>query len=270
MREVDDRELAAYLTAVALGQIRALAGRARREGADPAEALSRIRFLADLCDNMPLGPRRRRPAGARRPSAYDRAVRERPMSYVWQVSGPEKREWMHREIERAGFRWTPPPPIPQPRPGPVGLSPRERAGLTSWPVRAPREARVLKALDGEALLALLGGTGERTAERSEHGVWLRAHVDLASQHFLYPDPASPRLPAVEGQWWCGALVRMADGEQVRTALRMRADDFRALPSTEPRLRQRRLVHVARATERDLGLWARDHDPVCGAGRCGPS
>lgn len=266
MREIDDRELAAYLTAIALVQIRSLAGRAGRAEADPAEALSRIRFLADLCDTMPLGPPQRRPRSSRRPSAYDRAVRERPMSYVWQVSGPEKREWMHHEIERAGFRWTPPPPIPRPQPGPAGLSLRERAGLASWPVAAPREARVVKVVDGEALLALLGGT----EERSELGVWLRAHVDLASRHFLVPDPAARWRPAVEGLWWCRVLVRMVDGEQVRDYLRMRDDDFRALPSTEPRLRQRRLAQVMWATERDLGLWQRGHEPVCGTGGCGAS
>jgi hypothetical protein len=274
VREIDDRTLAAYLTAMALLEIRALAGRAGRapEVADPAEALARIRFLADLCENMPLGPPRRRSRTTGRTFGRDRSMRERPMSYVWQISGPEKRQWMEREIERAGFQWTPPPPLPVPQPGPVGLSLRERAGLTGWPVKGsagrsplPREARVLKAVDGEGLLALYDRAGEGTAGPSEYEVWLRAHVDLAARHFLFPDPTIPARSDAgteDGRWWCRALVLMVDGEQVRTTLPVRADAFRALPSTESRLRQRRLASIALATERDFYLWRRDHDPAC--------
>jgi hypothetical protein len=257
----DDRVLAAYLTAAALLEIRALAGRARHDGADPDEVLARIRFLADLCDGMPLGPQSR-PSRGRRASERERALRERPMSHVWQVSGPEKREWMLREIDRIGYAWTPPPPLPVTPRGPAGLSLRQRAGLTRWPVTVPREARVLKAVDGEALLALHGVTGEGDA----HVRWLRAHVDLPSPHFLLPDPAPGLAPAGDGQWWCRALVRMVDGEQVAERLLVRADDFRDLPATVPRLRQRRLAHAVRGTGRDVYLWRRDHD-AAGCGCC---
>ncbi len=53
--EIDDREAASILAAKALVEIRHLAGRARRlpEEHPHADALSEIRFLADLCHNLP-------------------------------------------------------------------------------------------------------------------------------------------------------------------------------------------------------------------------
>lgn len=55
------------------------------------------------------------------------------------------------------------------------------------------------------------------------------------------------------------LLHMIDGEQVTSWIELRPKTFRALPSTLSRLRQRRLAHLAVATERDLYLWCRDRE-----------
>lgn len=47
-----------------------------------------------------------------------------------------------------------------------------------------------------------------------------------------------------------------------------SDTFTALPSSLPRRQQLRLVHLARATERDTYLWGRDHKAECSQQRCG--
>lgn len=65
-----DRDIAALLAARAFTEIRYLAGDVRRSSEDrsPEEDLDRIRFLADLCHNMP-GIARPRPW---RPSRQER------------------------------------------------------------------------------------------------------------------------------------------------------------------------------------------------------
>lgn len=286
MTDIDDRRLAAYLSAMAFMEIRGLAGRARRGlgRMTPVEALERIRFLADLCDNMPLSPaprRRRKARNGGRMSPRERAMRERPMSYVWAVSGPEKRAWIIGHIERAGWSWTPPPPLPATPKGPMGLSWWQRTGLARWPVTTrpgqvplPREARRVKAVDGDVLFALHEKDKGDHPGSDAHLAWLRAHIDRRGEHFLFPEPApaygpDPEPDFASAPWRCGVLLRMADGEQVRDAVTLLPETFRALPSTLPRLRQRRLVHVARATRRDLHLWDRDHEPDCTPELCQP-
>jgi hypothetical protein len=61
---------------------------------------------------------------------------------------------------------------------------------------------------------------------------------------------------------------MCDGEQVSSMVAVLPETFIALPSTLPRKRQLRLVHVARATERDTYLWGRDHKADCDPLLCG--
>lgn len=111
--DVDDVALAAYLSAMAFIEIRYLAGRALRDEVPPAEALARIRMLADLCHNMPSSgrpwPGRRR----RQLTSIEQAMRARRMSWVWNSANAEKRAWMLGHIEKAGFQWTPPPPLPR-------------------------------------------------------------------------------------------------------------------------------------------------------------
>jgi hypothetical protein len=203
-------------------------------------------------------------------------MEERPMAYRWAVLGPERRAWVLKRVERAGFRWTPPPPLPTPRKGVPPLEPHQRlAVLAGWPVKPPvgrrplpPAARVLKALDGKTVAALHEeaarlGLGKLSA-------WTDAHIDVHAVHYIVPDPADGQWPdpaTGPDRWECCLLVRMVDGEQVRTRLAVLPETFVALPSTVSRRQQRRLAFVTRLVERDTYLWGRDHRPQCGPQTC---
>ncbi|MET9613763.1 hypothetical protein [Kitasatospora indigofera] len=113
-----DRDVAALLAARALVEIRRLAGSPRRADESPEEVLGRVRALADLGHNLPGIARPPRGGPARRGlplDGFDRAMDERPMSWVWNTAGPEGRAWMLEHIGQEGRAWTPPPPLPQSR-----------------------------------------------------------------------------------------------------------------------------------------------------------
>ncbi|MER7672010.1 hypothetical protein ABTY61_26630 [Kitasatospora sp. NPDC096128] len=201
------------------------------------------------------------------------------MSWLWNTAGPEKRAWIVSHIEKIGLRWTPPSPLPIPRKGVPPLSARQRMGLLAgWPVKAPagrqplpREARVLKALDTDAVSALHEEAGRLRLGRGGSSPWLQAHLAPGGPHYLFPDPADYCWPDPEAgrRWWeCRMLLTMIDGEQVSSMLAVLPETFTTLPSTVPRFRQRRLAHVARATERDTSLWGRDHRTRCSPEQCG--
>jgi hypothetical protein len=284
-----DRDIAALLAARAFTEIRYLAGDARRSSEDTSadEDLDRIRFLADLCHNLPgiarprpWRPSRRGTSG----SSREQAMAKRPMGWTWHTIGPEGRAWMLRHIEQDGRRWTPPPPLPAYRKGPSPMTLRQRAAvlLGCWPVRAPAgrqplpaEAHVLKALDTDAVCALHEEAGRLRLGLGKGGPWLRAHLDPDGVHYLVPDPASYYWPGnADGKdstirWWqCTELLRMYDGEQVSGMVAVLPETFAALPSTLRRREQLRLAHVARTTERDTYLWGRDHKADCGPQLCG--
>ncbi|MEY9876927.1 hypothetical protein ABH931_006440 [Streptacidiphilus sp. MAP12-33] len=281
--EVDDRDLAAHLAIQAFIEIRYLASRARRlpEELSSDDTLDRIRLLADLGHNLPVGtwPRARRPARGTQDGRRERAMRERPMSWLWNTAGPEKSAWIVSHVENAGLRWTPPPPLPTPRKGVPPPSVRQRLGLlTGWPVKTPasrrplpREARVLKPLDNDAVFALHEEAGRLRLGLGGSSPWLQAHLAPGGPHYLLPDPADHYWPDPEAgrRWWqCRMLLTMIDGEQVTSMLAVLPETFIALPSTVPRFRQRHLAHIARATERDTGLWGRDHKTHCDPEHCG--
>jgi hypothetical protein len=284
-----DLDVAALLAARAFTEIRYLAGDVRRSSEDssPDEDLDRIRFLADLGHNMPgiAWPRRWRPSRrGTRGSSLQQAMVKRPMSWTWNTTGPEGRAWMLRHIEQEGRTWRPPPPLPARRNGPSPMTLRQRAGvlLGRWPVRnpagrqpLPAEAHVLKTLDTDAVCALYEEAGRLRLGLGEGEPWLRAHLDPDGVHYLVPDPANyywPGNPDGRGgkiRWWqCTALLQMYDGEQVSSMVAVLPETFRALPSPLPRREQLRLVHLARATERDTYLWGRDHKAECGPKLCG--
>lgn len=103
------------------------------------------------------------------------------------------------------------------------------------------------------------------------GDWFRAHLSSGGTHYLVPDPDHHLWPDQDGtvdRWDCKTLLTMTDGEQVTSRVAVLPETFAALPSDLPRRRQRRLVHLARAIERDLGLWNRDHEDGCGPHSCG--
>ena len=279
--EITDRNLAALLAGVAFIQIRAAAGRARREpGKHPAdETLAQIRYLADLCHNLPLGDGRGAFGGKprRELSRRERAMIDRPMAYTWATIGPEGQEWVLKRVAEYGLDWTPPPPLPTPRKGTPVLSVRERLSvLTGWPARTPpgreplpRPARALKSIDTATVERLDALGRSETVDGAAAQLWLSAHLARDAEHFIFPDPYKHHWPEPgRPTWECSLLLRMADGEQVRSMVRLLPDDFVALPSTLPRLRQRRLALTIRAFERGLHVWRLDHDPECGPRTCG--
>lgn len=284
-----DRDIAALLAARAFTEIRYLAADLQRRSQDssPDEDLDRIRFLADLCHNMPgiarpqpWKPSRRGTSG----SSREQAMAKRPMSWTWNTTGAEGRAWMLRHIEQSGSRWTPPPPLPIHGRGPSPMTLRQRAGLLlrRWPVKAPAghqplpaEAAVLKALDTDAVCALHEEAGRLRLGLGKGGPWLEAHLDRDGVHYIVPDPANYYWPGNRDgkggtiRWWqCTALLRMYDGDQVSSMIAVIPETFTALPSTLSRREQLRLVHRARATARDTYLWGRDHEAECHPALCG--
>lgn len=115
-READDRSVAALLAYEALVEIRTLSGSAHasREDLSAADTLQRVRWLANLCHNLPLIARAPAARTLRRTAASERerAMAERPMSWTWETSGSEGQKWILDRLEEAGLRWTPPPPLP--------------------------------------------------------------------------------------------------------------------------------------------------------------
>jgi hypothetical protein len=154
--------------------------------------------------------------------------------------------------------------------------------LGRWPVkppagcqRLPAKATVLKALTTDMVCALHEEAGRLRLGLGHGGPWLQAHLDPNGVHYLVPDPANyywPGNPDARGgtiRWWqCTALLRMYDGEQVSSMVAVLPETFTALPSTLTRSKQLRLVHRARATERDTYLWGRDHKTECDPQLCG--
>lgn len=283
LTEIDDRRLAALLSARAFIEIRFIAGpaQAAREDNSPTANLDHIRFLADLCHNMPTiaNPPPIQPTRKNMISSRDRAIAERPMTGPWHTAGPEGQAWILQRIKDAGYRWTPPPPIPEYRKGAPSLSVREHVGLLlGWPVKTPsgrqplpKQASVLKAVDADTIHALYEEAGRLRLGLGKGGPWLRPHLDQNADHFIFPDPASYYWPDPEAgrAWWqCRVLLRMLDGEQVSNTLAVMPETFTALPSTVGHLRQRQLVKIARGTERDSYLWGRDHQPCCSSQTCG--
>jgi hypothetical protein len=279
--EVDDRTVAGLLTHHALIEIRSAARKpGRQPGTPTTEVLERISFLSDLAHNLPLVAR---PQGKWRPSRLthtsrrDRAMEARPMSWTWTTSGARGREWMLRHIADAGYRWTPPPPLPTPRKGAVEWNlPRRLRVLAGWPARTPpgrqrlpRQARVLKELSRDQIYAVYEEAGRRRLGLGSGSPQLRAHLDPCAPHYLFPDPADYYWPGDDRPWWqCTVLLRMVDGEQISGSVAVLPETFMPLPSTVPRMRQRRLALVAQMLERDYYLWSRDHEEVCSPQGCG--
>jgi hypothetical protein len=284
-----DRDIAALLSAKAFVEIRYLAGQLRRnpEEHSAEEVLDRIRFLANLCHNLPGAsrPRRHRPSrrGAPR-SIREQALTDRPMSWTWNTAGSEGQAWILREIEEDGWTWTPPPPIPANLKGPRPMTLQQRADvlLARWPVGAPTgreplpaEAHVLKALDTDTICALYEEAGRLRLGLGTGGPWLRAHLAPDGIHYLVPDPANYYWPGNANgrggtiRWWqCTALLQMRDGEQISNMIAVLPETFTELPSTLARREQVRLVNLARNINRDTYLWGRDHKTECGPDQCG--
>ncbi|HUR05831.1 MAG TPA: hypothetical protein VM347_25020 [Nonomuraea sp.] len=205
--QIADRKAASILAASALIVIRYLAEPNRREKQDTSlnDDLDRIRFLANLCHNMPgiAQPPTRQPSRKNAPSSSrERAMAERPMSWDWNTAGPQGQAWIQDQLDQAGHPWTPPPPLPTAQAGPPHLTLRQRLGvLGRWPVQTPdgriplpRQARVLKALDTDGVCALYEEAGRLRLGLGTGGPRLRAHLAPDGTHYLVPDPADYYWP----------------------------------------------------------------------------
>jgi len=271
-RRIDDFEAANIVVHKALVEIRFLAGNRPSWDRTSEANLDRIRFLANMCHNMPTTPRGRRNSAGRR----DRP----PMSWARNTSGPEARSLILEWIEKDGCQWTPPPPIPLKRKGIPRRSLRQRATvLTGWPVQPPKgrsqlpvEARRLKALGADAVCALFEEAGRFRPDTGKVSPWLRAHLDPNAVHYVVPDPETYAWPHSDGPrpiaWWNSRLLlTMRDGEHVKSTVPVMPERFAALPDNVPRHRQHRLLHALRGLERDTYFWRKDHEAVCDPGRC---
>lgn len=282
-----DRDMAALLAARAFVEIRSLAREALRSNdSSHDEVLDRIRFLADVCHNMPgvARPPFWQPSRWGGSGTSDRAMAERPLSWTWNTSSPKGQAWMLSHIEEERRAWNPPPPLPEPRKDPLPMTLWQRIGLLlrRWPVRAPlgrkplpAEANILKALDTESICALHDEARRLRLGLGTGGSWLRGHLARDGVHYLLPDPAVhywPGNPNGRGgsiEWWqCTALLQMYDGQQVSSMIAVLPETFAALASTLPRREQLRLVHRVRSIERDAYLWGRNHEAACAPQLCG--
>ncbi|MCQ8773065.1 hypothetical protein [Streptomyces telluris] len=226
VREISDTELAAFLAHEALLEIRVLARRAKMspEEASPAEVIDQIDELADFCRDMQAAATLRQTTPWRHaPSRREQAMHDRPMIYPWNVASEERRAWILRRIDEAGYQWTPPPALPTPLKGVPPLS-----LLAGWPVKTPpgcrplpRRARCLKALDRDGLFALYQQAQQLQLGLGTASPWLYAHLRPDAIHYLFPDPriyGGSGPDAGRRSWECRVLVRMIDGEQVYGSL----------------------------------------------------
>src|SRR5260370_28751790 len=104
---------------------------------------------------------------------------------------------MRGGTDGGGGGGTPPPPLRIPKKAPPPLPAWQRMGLPgTWPVRTPpgraplrRQARVLKALDTDAICAVYEEAGRLPLGLGKRAPWLRPPLDPRATHYLVPDPA---------------------------------------------------------------------------------
>lgn len=102
-RRVDDQMAAAYLTRMAVLEIRSMARRRKAlESWPDDDYVACIAWLADLVHNI---------AGGSEPTRRWLPWRghRRPMYWTWNVAGSAGREWILAALEREVWDWTPPP-----------------------------------------------------------------------------------------------------------------------------------------------------------------
>jgi hypothetical protein len=100
-RETEDWFAGVFLQRMAILEIRAMAGRRRPIGIWPDDDyVACIRWLANLCDNMPCTPRPR--------PWWRRKSTERRFAYAWDVAGPLGQRWIVETLASNGLTWTPP------------------------------------------------------------------------------------------------------------------------------------------------------------------
>ncbi|MFG3056693.1 hypothetical protein ACGFZP_37880 [Kitasatospora sp. NPDC048239] len=101
-RTLEDWEVGAQLRWYALLEIRAMSGRRKpiKDWPDD-DYVACIRWLANLCDNIPFLPKPRKPW-------WSRARSERSFAYAWAVADERGQQWILSTVDKFGWNWTPP------------------------------------------------------------------------------------------------------------------------------------------------------------------
>ncbi|WP_159400355.1 hypothetical protein [Streptomyces sp. XY431] len=111
-RTLEDWEVGAQLRWYALLEIRAMSGRRKPiQNWPDDDYVACIRWLADLCDNIPFLPEPCKPW-------WSRARSERRFAYAWAIADERGRQWILSTVDKFGWNWTPPStssPVPLPQ-----------------------------------------------------------------------------------------------------------------------------------------------------------
>jgi hypothetical protein len=238
-------------------EIRTLAYTAK-DKEDPADALERIRLLADACHNLP-GVIGRRPP---RPGDVD------PFIGPWRH--PREHNWMARVLKSTDLdtawldtapRW---PPV---------LAPVERPRLARGGIRLPRSLREYTSVDTTAFRSLVNEACEAGSPPEARQAYLRlllAHVAPEGRHLLRAiRPGERPTLASNGLTEFRCLVRMNDQAVIAFRPRLRSEALTAIPRRLSPVRQLWLTaSTPRRHERDDYLWIRAHQralpdcPLC--------
>lgn len=243
-----ERERAAKrLMSQALLEIRALAYTAK-DKEDPAEALERIRLLADACHNLPGVIGRRPPA----PGEID------PFIGPWRH--PHEHGWMARTLKSTGLgtAWLDAAPRTPPVRAPV-----ERPRLTPGGWRLPRSLGEYTSVDTATLRSLVSEAMEIGSPPKARLVYLRSlltHAAPQGRHLLRAIRLGER-PALasNGLTEFRCLMQMNDQTVIACRLRLRSEALTAIPRRLSPVRQLWLTaSTPRRHERDYYLWTRQH------------
>jgi hypothetical protein len=242
-----ERERAAKrLMSQAFMEIRVLACTAK-DKEDPADALERIRLLADACHNLP-GVIGRRPP---RPGDAD------PFIGPWRH--PHEQNWMARVLKStdletawldAASRW---PPV---------LAPMERPRLARCGIRLPRSLHEYTSVDTTRLRSLVNEALEGGSPLEARQSYLRlllAHVSPEGRHLIRAiRPGERPASASSGLTEFRCLVRMNDRAIIAFRPQLRSEALTAIPR---RLSPVRQLWLAASTPRKPQFCNRLADAV---------
>lgn len=247
-----ERERAAKrLMSQAFIEIRTLAHTAK-DKEDSADALERIRLLADTCHNLP-GVIGRRPP---RPGDAD------PFIGPWR--NPREHNWMARVLQSAGMdtAWL----DTAPRWPPVLLAPVERPRLARGGIRLPRSLQEYASVDTSTLRSLVTEALEAGPPPEARRKYLRlllAHVAPEGRHLLRAIRPSERPTlAANGLTEFRCLAQMNDQAVIAFRPRLRSEALAVIPHRLSPVRQLWLAaSTPRRHERDDYLWVRAHQRI---------
>lgn len=215
---------------------------------DLADALERIRLLADACHNLP-GVIGRRPP---RPGDTD------PFIGPWR--NPREHDWMARVLKAADLdtawldaapRW---PPV---------IAPVERPRLARGGIRLPLSLREYTSVDTPTLRSLVSEAlevGSLPEVRQKYLRLLLAHLAPEGRHLLRAVRTGERPTlASSGLTEFRCLAQMNDRAVIAFRPRLRSEALAVIPHRLSPVRQLWLAaSTPRRHERDDYLWVRAH------------